>query len=99
MSQHMSILSAEEAAWGLSEEEYTWASHALARLQRLPTWTENADGTWTEHPAIFPFMQGFEAHIAIAIGEYAHFGEYRWALVEAYGLDAIREELGDDPWF
>jgi hypothetical protein len=91
----MSILSAEEAAWGLSEEEYTWASHALARLQDMPTWTENPDGTWTEHPALFPFMEGFEAHIAIAVGEFTSWSDYRWALAEAYGEDRMAEALGD----
>ena len=93
MRQHMSILSAEEAAWGLSEEEYTWASHALARLQEMPTWTENPDGTWTEHPALFPFMEGFEAHIAIAVGEFTSWSDYREALAEEYGWDCLRDRL------
>ncbi|MCH9834318.1 hypothetical protein K0U83_01590 [bacterium] len=79
----------------LSDEEYTCASHALARLQDMPTWTENPDGTWTEHPALFPFMEGFEAHMAIAVGEFNGWSEYRWALCEAYGLDRLREALGD----
>ena len=70
MSQHMSIL---------SDEEYTWATRALERLQDMPTWTENPDGTWTEHPAVFPFMEGFEAHMAIAVGEFTSWSDYREA--------------------
>ena len=85
MSQHASILSAEEAAWGLSEEEYTWASHALARLQDMPTWTENPDGTWTEHQPSSPSWKGLKL-IAIAVGEFASWSEYRDALAE------------DEPW-
>ena len=71
MSQHMSIL---------SDEEYTWTIRALERLQDIPTWTKNSDGTWTELPALFPFMEGFAADMAIAIGEFTSLSEYRAAL-------------------
>mgnify|MGYP003132790101 FL=1 len=76
MSQHMSIL---------SDEEYIWATRALERLQDIDfiTWSQAPDGTWTEHPALFPFMEGFEAHMAIAVGEFSSWDEYRSALAWA----------------
>jgi len=68
----------------LTDEEYTWTIRALERLHDMNfiTWTER-DGTWTEHSALFPFMEGFEANMAIAVGEFSSWSEYRSALAWA----------------